>query len=284
LNRKLYHTGEFAKILSVSVRALQYYDKIGLLSPSEYTDAGHRLYSDDDISKLQQILALKYLGFSLRDIKGLMKDGTGEFLSALRAQKAMLLDKRRQIDSIVTVIEQIEQSEQIGQGEQIGQIRQREQREQVGNKVDYNAVVKIIGVIQMDLKPEWVSKYLTPDERKTMRDIAKQSFSKEALRKLGQREFTEQTHKQYGYFRNELRRLVASNADPASEAAQKLARYLVDLNNHSSGGDKEILAGMKKSWEGFNELPDDKKPQIYILTTKEREFIKEACAILFRNF
>lgn len=61
---KLYHTNEFAKKSSVSVRTLQFYDKKGLLSPSGYTQVGYRLYSEDDLVRLQQILALKYLGFS----------------------------------------------------------------------------------------------------------------------------------------------------------------------------------------------------------------------------
>jgi DNA-binding transcriptional MerR regulator len=261
LSRKLYHTNEFAKKSSVSVRTLQFYDKKGLLSPSEYTQAGYRLYSDDDLVRLQQILALKYLGFSLTEIKNLMQEGVGELPSALRAQKEMLHDKRRQIDSIITAIEKIEKMD--------------------NETLDYETIVKLIEVIQMDLKPEWVSKYLTPDERRTLRDIAKQSFSEEALRKLAQQEFTEETHQQYSYFYDELRRLVAHHADPASQEAQSLAQYLTDLNRRRfQGWDQEILAGMRKAWENFNSLPEDKKPQIYTLTTEEREFIKQACSIL----
>lgn len=132
----------------------------------------------------------------------------------------------------------------------------------------------------MSLKPEWVSKYLTPNERRTLRDLAKQSYSEEVLRKLAQQEFTEETHQQYGYFRDELRRLVALNADPASQEAQSIAQYLTELNRRRSQGDQEILAGMKKSWENFNALPEDKKPPIYTLTAEERAFIKQACSIL----
>lgn len=134
----------------------------------------------------------------------------------------------------------------------------------------------------MDLKPEWVSKYLTLDERRTLREIAKQSFSEEALKKLGQQEYTEETHRQYTHFYDELRRLVEENVDPASREAQNLAQYLTDLNTRrSQGGDQEILSGMKNTWENFNSLPEDKKPQIYTLTTEQREFIKQACSILY---
>ncbi|WP_308636331.1 MerR family transcriptional regulator [Paenibacillus silvisoli] len=66
MKNTLYRANEFAKKASVSVRTLQYYDKQGVLPPSAYTESGHRLYSDSDLKALQQILALKFLGFSNR--------------------------------------------------------------------------------------------------------------------------------------------------------------------------------------------------------------------------
>lgn len=261
MNSHLYHTKEFAKKSCVSVRTLQFYDKKGLLSPSEYSETGYRLYSDDDLVRLQQILALKYLGFSLSEIKALVQEGGSELRIALRAQKNMMLDKRRQIDSIIRTIEKTEEME--------------------NETLDVEVIVKIIEVIQMDLKPEWVNKYLTTEERRTMRDLAKKSYSDEGLRKLAQQEYTEEIHQQYGYFRDELRRLVAQDAHPSSQEAQSLAEYLTELNRQrSQGWDEAILAGMKKSWENFNALPENQKPQIYNFTTDEREFIKQACVIL----
>lgn len=261
MNRNLYHTQEFAKKSSVSVRTIQFYDKKGLLSPSNHTQAGYRLYSDEDLVRLQQVLALKYLGFSLAEIKKLLEGGVSELPSALKTQKQMLLEKRTQVDEIINAIEQLEQ--------------------QKNGTLDYDAVAQLIRVIQADLKPAWVNKYLTHVERVTMRDIAKQSFSSEALKEIAKHKFTEETHQQYTYFYDELRRLVAHKADPASEEAQSLAQYLMELNRRrSSGWNPEIVAGMKKTWEAFNALPDDKKPQIYSLTMEEREFIKQACTIL----
>ena len=61
--------GEIARKMDVTVRALQYYDREGLLSPSAMSEGGRRLYTDKDIVKLYQILSLKHLGFSLDDIK-----------------------------------------------------------------------------------------------------------------------------------------------------------------------------------------------------------------------
>jgi hypothetical protein len=75
---------------------------------------------------------------------------------------------------------------------------------------------------------------------------------------------------------------VAANADPGSPEAQNLAQYLTDLNKRRSQGDEEIIAGMKKAWDNFNALPDDMKPQIYVLTTEER-VIQQSCTILHKQ-
>ena len=61
--------GELAKQTGLSIRTLHYYDEIGLLCPSDRNEIGHRLYSDRDIIRLQQILSLRQLGFALKEIR-----------------------------------------------------------------------------------------------------------------------------------------------------------------------------------------------------------------------
>jgi MerR family transcriptional regulator, thiopeptide resistance regulator len=68
----LWKVGELAKHAGVSVRTLHYYDAIGLLSPSQHSDAGYRLYAACDIARLQQILSLRELGLSLVEIRDLL--------------------------------------------------------------------------------------------------------------------------------------------------------------------------------------------------------------------
>jgi DNA-binding transcriptional MerR regulator len=69
LKGKYWKVGELSKQTGLTVRMLHHYDKIGLFSPSQYSDSGHRLYTESDISVLQQIMSLKQLGFSLEEIK-----------------------------------------------------------------------------------------------------------------------------------------------------------------------------------------------------------------------
>lgn len=138
-------------------------------------------------------------------------------------------------------------------------------------------------VMRVDVKPDWVSHFLTPDERQTLRAIARQSYSDAALRKLAGQPFTEEMHRQYGYFYDELRRLAAEHADPGSPEAQRLAGLLLDLNARRSQGDPEVVAGMQRSWENFNALPAEQKPALYTLTEAERNFIRQACAVLHQH-
>ena len=63
---------EVSKLAGVSIRTLQYYDKIGLLHPTGYTDAGYRLYDDADLERLQHILLFRELEFPLKDIKAII--------------------------------------------------------------------------------------------------------------------------------------------------------------------------------------------------------------------
>ena len=64
-----YTSGEFAQMAQVSVRTIRFYDKQNILKPSLVNDSGFRLYTDEDFTRLQQILLFKYLGFSLDDIR-----------------------------------------------------------------------------------------------------------------------------------------------------------------------------------------------------------------------
>ena len=62
--------GELAQRTGLTVRTLHHYDAIGLLRPSLHTEAGYRLYTAGDIARLQQVLSLRQLGFSLDEVRG----------------------------------------------------------------------------------------------------------------------------------------------------------------------------------------------------------------------
>lgn len=78
--------GELAKQTGLTVRTLHHYDKIGLLTPSKYTDGGHRLYAEVDIARLQQIISLKHLGFAMEEIKKIIESPTFDPAEVIKTQ------------------------------------------------------------------------------------------------------------------------------------------------------------------------------------------------------
>lgn len=92
---------EVSKLAGVSVRTLQYYDKIGLLHPSAYSDAGYRLYTDADLERLQQILFFRELEFPLKDIREIMESPDFDRHKALDQQIALLKLKKEHLENLI---------------------------------------------------------------------------------------------------------------------------------------------------------------------------------------
>lgn len=94
---------EVSKLTGVSVRALQYYDRIGLLRPAKYTDSGYRLYDDTALEKLQQILLFRALEFPLKDIKAILENPNFDKSKALEQQITLLTLKKEHLENLITL-------------------------------------------------------------------------------------------------------------------------------------------------------------------------------------
>lgn len=92
---------EVSRLAGVSIRTLQYYDKIGLLNPTGYTDAGYRLYDDADLERLQHILLFKELEFPLKDIKTIINSPEFDKSKALEQQIELLRLKKEHIENLM---------------------------------------------------------------------------------------------------------------------------------------------------------------------------------------
>lgn len=97
---------ELAKRTGVTVRTLHYYDQIGLLIPSSISPAGYRMYDDQALEMLQQILFFKELDFPLEQIKAMMANPRYEKTEALTKQKSLLLKQRDRLDKLIALVEQ----------------------------------------------------------------------------------------------------------------------------------------------------------------------------------
>jgi DNA-binding transcriptional MerR regulator len=190
-------TKAFAQLAGVTPRALRHYDRLGLLKPKR-TQAGYRAYSARDVERLEQIVALKFLGIPLKKIGLLITRTPNELARALHAQRRLLEDKRRLFDQAITALEEAEQALRSGQTPDAGLYR------------------RIIEVIEMQGNDDaWKQKYEQLVQAKADR---LKSLSPEVLDEL---------RSQWARLIDEIRPVVAE--DPAGPRAQALATRWVEL-------------------------------------------------------
>jgi len=103
--QRTYLVKEVAELSGVSVRTLHHYDELGLLVPSGRTDAGYRIYDDEDLRRLQQILIGRELGLSLEDVRRSLDDPSFDRKAALLAQRAELEERARRTDAMLRAVD-----------------------------------------------------------------------------------------------------------------------------------------------------------------------------------
>lgn len=243
---RLYRTGEFARRVGVSSRTLRYYDSVGLLRPTHITDAGYRLYSNVDLVRLQQILALKYLGFSLAQIQHCLRHGPQHLPAVLESQKAMVLQQRAHLDRMLCAIERA-QDTVAAQGD------------------PWPSLVYSMEVFMMDNTKAWQDAYFTPEQQRTLSTLSAQAYADEARQHLANRPaWTDDDQKRvdadYAALRAELQRLVTLGADPSGPEAQAAVRQQRALIHQFTQGNPAVQEGLSSFWRNHNALPANQRP------------------------
>ena len=207
---------EVSKLTGVSIRTLQYYDKIGLLHPAKYTEAGYRLYDDAALETLQQILLFRELEFPLKDIKEIISSPHFDRSRALEQQIELLTLKKEHIE----------------------------------NLIDLAKGIKLLGVRKMNFDAFDTSKI---DEYAAQ---AKASWGKTSAYKEFEEKTKGRTKEEdqrvyqgmidiFGEF-GQIR-----NTDPGSGEAQALVKKLQDyITEHMYTCTKEILSSLGKMYAG----------------------------------
>src|SRR5215471_3338864 len=200
-DKKLFQAREFAKLSGVTVRTLHHYDRLGLLKPSQYTRSGFRLYSEDDFGRLEQIVALKFIGFSLNEIKNILKRGPGDLATTLRQQRQAIEEKRNRLELAIKAIEGAEHVVATSRAP------------------GWETFAKIIEVINMQSNMDWTKKY----------------YSEEAQREIEKRatmiphDVIEKAQRDWATLIKEFEAAVADKEDPAGDKAQALAARWSEL-------------------------------------------------------
>lgn len=100
-----YTVQKLSKIAGISTRTLRYYDEIGILKPARINSSGYRIYGQNEVDRLQQILFYRELGVSLDSIKLIVTSSTFDGNKALREHREKLLAKRQQLDVLIENID-----------------------------------------------------------------------------------------------------------------------------------------------------------------------------------
>lgn len=198
--------GTLARKTGVSVRTLHYYDEIGLLAPARRTEAGHRLYGADDAVRLQQIVSLRQLGFSLDEIRVFLEgvDGAAHrvielHLARLNEQMAL---QRRLYDRLEALAAHLRAAEE----------------------------VSVDDILQTIADMNMIEKYYTPEQLEALRQ-RREHYGEEQIRRF-EAEWQDliaaaQAEREKG-------------TDPASEPVQRLARRWMELVQAFTGGNPGI--------------------------------------------
>ena len=204
--------GEVAKKMGVTVRTLQYYDKKGLLSPSAASEGGRRLYSDKDLILLHQIISLKSLGFSLKDIKERLTTlhTPADVANVLAEQADNIRNQMEQLAASLTAIEQLRM--------EVLQIQ----------SVNFKKYADIIVNLQMKNEFYYLIKCFDDDTL----DHIRHHFDKESGLAFMEK---------FNRISDEILTLQKDNVPPESEKCQQLTKAYWDLILEFTGGDMAML-------------------------------------------
>lgn len=211
---RTYRVGEFARLAGVTPRALHHYDRLGLLKPQR-TAAGYRPYTDHDLERLVQVVALKFIGIPLRRIGRLAATKTTDLAVALQAQRQALEEKRRLLDQAIGAIHEAEAA-----------LR----REGQAAPALYR---RIIEVIDMQSNNDWNAKYQELVNAKIAR---LKTLTPEQLTALRQ---------EWSSLIEDVRGMLTD--DPAGPRAQELAAYQAGRAWAPSEADQPVWDFMQRA-------------------------------------
>lgn len=211
--------GELARRTGLTVRTLHHYDAIGLLRPSGHSDAGYRLYTAADIGRLQQVLSLRQLGFSLEQIRTCLD---GPDFSPLEIIELHLSRVREQLEA---------------------QRKLHERLQTLAARLRSTGTVsaeEFLGTIEeMTMLETLQEKYFTPEQLRTIKQRGEAAG----------REHLERMQEAWAELIAALRSRMEQGTDPADPAVQALAGRWQELLAQSTANDPHIEQAMKRLWE-----------------------------------
>ncbi|MFD2046582.1 MerR family transcriptional regulator [Ornithinibacillus salinisoli] len=218
----MYTIGKLSKNTGVTVRTLDYYDEIDLIKPSSKTSGGHRLYNEDDLMRLERVLALKYMGFTLEQIKDILKNSTSTWQQSIQQQLEMVKREQERLKMLEQALLGVSYSIEF-EGE-----------------INWPIIFSIIQLYQQDPGDvlQQYEDYLNSEEMEKIMDMNPQQMSEEDIK---------------GWMRviSDIKNNL--EIDPSSVKAQQLVERWLSQVKNMFGDDEELLGDM---WEALQNLKD----------------------------
>jgi len=240
---KHFKVGEVAKMAGISVRSLHHYDELGLLRPSGGRRSQHRLYNANDIVKLHQIMALKTIGFSLKEVRHWLSRKDFDLKTSLLMQKGMIekkIEEYKDIDQTLRLmLSRLSQNQDVKMEELLALMKEIRQMENIYTKEQLQKI--------------------------------KDRYEKYGLDKV--KEVEDAWVKLFEQFEDAKENGVLPN-HPDVQALAKLAQTYIDL---FTGGDKEIEAKLDQTYEQQQAHALEKwgvKKEVFDYAIQARKFYK----------
>lgn len=240
-----YAVGDLAKKMDVSVRTLQYYDKEGLLIPSGRTEGGRRLYSQKDMVKLHQILSMKYLGFSLEEIKNdlFSLDTAHDVYALLGRQKIAVQNQIADLNKALNAIDVLRQ--------EIVDMKE----------VSFEKYADIIAFLRVkDYGYWWSSGMFQHDSSKPIKEKIMKNVADDP-------NFSLRLYKEFSIITDKMHLLVMQGESPTGEKGQQVAAELWAMIMEFSGGDINMIPKLMKFNEHKEGWPEDIKAKQLAIDT-----------------
>ena len=243
-NAKLYRVQEFAELAGVTVRTL-HTNRLGLLT-AQRNESGFRLYTSADLERLENIIALKFIGLPLKQIRAVLGGNNRDLGCALRSQISALEEKKRQLEIAIDVVRSAEAALRSG---------------------DKPCLKHIIEVMQMQDDHGWILQHFSEDTRPRVQgrlaSIAPETWSELQGRWSALAKDIQATH----------------HTEPTSPESQSLLSRWEDLIRQMTGGDQELVHGLKSLYSDRSNWPERIRSAVFpLLDERILDFLKRAVA------
>ncbi len=209
-----YRVGELARVAGVTVRTLHHYDELGLLTPSERTHGGHRLYTGRDVERLYRLLALRSLGLPLDEIGTLLEDNADGVAETVRRHLETVERQAQALDALRTRLTRLLAA--LDRGEESGQ-----------------RILDALEAMSM------FEKYYTPEQLQQLEE-RRQQLGPEQIKAV---------EDEWKALYAQVREHREKGTDPADPAVQALVTRSGELIQMFTGGDPGIAASLKRMYE-----------------------------------